>query len=59
MRAFFERNALTRIFYYLINIGLGLVFLLPFYWTVITSLKIASNIRLYPPQFFHGDASLL
>jgi multiple sugar transport system permease protein len=52
MRTFFERSPLTQILYYLLNIGLGLLFLLPFYWTVATSLKIAPNVRRYPPQLF-------
>lgn len=52
MYTFFERNALTRVLYYGINISLGLLFLLPFYWTVSTSLKTAPNVRLYPPQLF-------
>lgn len=52
MYTFFERNSLTRVLYYGINIGLGLLFLLPFYWTVTTSLKTAPNVRLYPPQLF-------
>jgi multiple sugar transport system permease protein len=52
MRSFFEHSLITRILYYTINILLCLLFLLPFYWMVTTSLKIAPNIRLFPPQLF-------
>lgn len=58
MYTFFERNSLTRALYYVLNIGLGLLFLLPFYWTVITSLKTPPNVRLYPPQLFPNPITL-
>mgnify|MGYP000088416630 FL=1 len=58
MYTFFERNSLTRTLYYVLNAGLGLLFLLPFYWTVTTSLKTAPNVRLYPPQLFPNPITL-
>jgi multiple sugar transport system permease protein len=58
MYTFFERNSLTRALYYVLSTGLGLLFLLPFYWTVTTSLKTAPNVRLYPPQLFPNPITL-
>lgn len=58
MLGLFEHNRVARSAYYILNVSLGLIFLLPFYWTVTTSLKTAANIRLYPPQLFPNPITL-
>lgn len=58
MHSFFETNALTRAFYYLVNAVLGALFLIPFYWTVTTALKPTQNILVYPPQLVPKPATL-
>lgn len=58
MNSFFETNALTRGFYYLVNAVLGALFLIPFYWTVTTALKPTQNILVYPPQLVPEPATL-
>ncbi|MCC6312692.1 MAG: carbohydrate ABC transporter permease [Thermomicrobiales bacterium] len=50
MKSFFEASPLSRATYYLINAVVGVLFLIPFYWTVITALKPTQNILVYPPQ---------
>jgi multiple sugar transport system permease protein len=58
MRSFFEASPLSRGVYYLINAALGVLFLIPFYWTVTTALKPTQNILVYPPQLVPAPATL-
>ncbi len=57
MRPLFS-NAYGRTFFYLLNALLGVVFLFPFYWTVITALKTPDRILDYPPGFIPNPATL-
>lgn len=41
-----------RILFYLTNIVLAIIFLAPFYWTFINSLKPRSEVLKYPPTLF-------
>ncbi|WP_228409565.1 ABC transporter permease family protein [Radiobacillus deserti] len=36
---------------YLVNVVVGIFFLLPFLWIISTSLKTPSNIAQYPPKW--------
>jgi multiple sugar transport system permease protein len=58
MKSFFEASPATRLLYYLLNAALGIVFLIPFYWTVTTALKPTQNILLYPPQLVPDPPTL-
>jgi multiple sugar transport system permease protein len=40
------------LWFYIFNIGLTILFLSPFYWALISSLKPYSEILTYPPTFF-------
>ncbi|MER3448055.1 MAG: carbohydrate ABC transporter permease [Candidatus Dadabacteria bacterium] len=57
MRPLFS-DAYGRTFFYLLNALLGVVFLFPFYWTVITALKTPDHILDYPPGFIPNPATL-
>ncbi len=57
MRPLFS-DAYGRTFFYLLNALLGVVFLFPFYWTVITALKTPDRILDYPPGFIPNPATL-
>lgn len=52
MRSYFEANAFGKTLYYLINGLIGILFLLPFYWTVTTGLKPTQDILVSPPKLF-------
>lgn len=58
MKSFFEASALGRWTYYLLNGVLGILFLIPFYWTVTTALKPTQNILVYPPQLIPNPITL-
>jgi len=58
MRSFFEASALSRTMYYALNALIGIIFLIPFYWTVSTSLKPTQNILVYPPQIIPNPVTL-
>lgn len=45
------RGQWTRILAYIVCIGMGLGYLFPLYWTVITALKLDTEIFLFPPTW--------
>lgn len=49
---------LTVIGFYVVNLLLGVLFLGPFLWTVVTSLKPTSQILTYPPQLIPRELTL-
>lgn len=44
-------NSLS-IFLYLLAIGLSVIFMFPFFWTIMSSLKSPQEINTFPPTFF-------
>lgn len=58
MKSFFEATTVGIWLYYLLNTAIGILFIIPFYWTVITSLKKTQNILVYPPQLFPEPVTL-
>jgi len=50
-----QGELLGRVLLYLLAIITALLFSIPFFWTVISSLKSAAEIRVFPPTFFPND----
>lgn len=46
------RRVLKRVVLYALAIGLGFIFMLPFVWTIASSLKAPFELFLFPPKFF-------
>ncbi|HYI23858.1 MAG TPA: carbohydrate ABC transporter permease [Thermomicrobiales bacterium] len=58
MRSFFETGKTGAALYYVLNGLVGLIFFIPFYWTVTTSLKPTQNILISPPQLIPSPVTL-
>lgn len=54
---YLKRRAKNKIWLIFANIVVGLVFLLPLYWTIISSLKNKAEIYLYPPSLLPQAAT--
>lgn len=44
-----------RLVLYLLSLLLGVVFMFPFFWTLMSSLKTVQEIRLFPPTWFPAE----
>jgi len=53
-----KKQARGTTWWYLVNFLLTLVFLFPFYWAFISSMKPRAEIIIYPPTFFPRHISL-
>jgi multiple sugar transport system permease protein len=51
VRSFRLKRVAGRTLLYLIAIGAGIIFMIPFVWTVMSSLKTSSELFLYPPTW--------
>jgi multiple sugar transport system permease protein len=45
------RKALGKLLWYFLLTGLGIIFSLPFFWMLSSSLKVEARIWIYPPQW--------
>jgi multiple sugar transport system permease protein len=54
----FRRIKLSEILHYGVLIGLGMLFIVPFYWMVITSFKTPGQAYLFPPSWIPNPFSL-
>jgi multiple sugar transport system permease protein len=45
------QRALGKVLWYVLLTGLGIIFSMPFFWMVSSSLKIEARIWIYPPQW--------
>ncbi len=51
VRSFRLQRVAGRTLLYLIAIGAGIIFMIPFVWTILSSLKTSSELFLYPPTW--------
>ena len=47
-----KRTSIYRIFLYMVLVPLALFFIFPFYWTLVSSVKSAAEVRMIPPTWW-------